>query len=88
MILALAVVTADMRTKDHVDDLGIAKSPGQVSLAGAPKKLHTLTTMGVVGNPKLSQAAVEAFTAQLDMNPQNAYFGGWDERACFQVMPW
>ncbi len=78
---------AGLESLTNIWDLGIANNPGLISLAGAPK-LASVTTMELVGNPQLTQTAVDAFTAQLDMDPENACFGDWGECFCFEVMPW
>ena len=78
---------AGLESLTSVSGLGVANNAQLVSLAGAPK-LHTVTAMEVIANPKLSQAAVDAFTAQLDMGPQDACVGGWDECSCFEALPW
>jgi len=70
-----------------VSDFGIANNDGLVALAGAPL-LHQVNAMTVVENDKLTQAALDAFVAQLDQAPGDLCFGAWEMCSCFEILPW
>lgn len=70
-----------------VSDFGIANNDGLVALAGAPL-LHQVNSLTVVENDKLTQAALDAFVAQLDQVPGDLCFGAWEMCSCFEILPW
>jgi hypothetical protein len=66
--------------------LGIANSAALVGLGGAPL-LKEVTALQLVGDPKLTQAAVDELLAQLDMAPAEPCFGAWETCTCFGMQP-
>jgi hypothetical protein len=66
---------------------GLANNKAMVGLGGAPK-LTAVQWFEAVGNSMLKQPAVDAFLAQLDVAPDAQCFGGWNQCACFEVLPW
>lgn len=70
-----------------VNLFGISGNDGLTSLAGAPKLKH-VNSLAVVDAPALSQAAYDAFLAQLESPPSETCLGPWIECQCFQLLPW
>lgn len=68
-----------------LDSFGLANNQNLASLAGAPK-LKQVNFVQAVSNPALTQAAVDAFVAQLDA-PPNQCVGDWDACDCFSYIP-
>lgn len=69
-----------------LNELSLSSNANIAALTGAPL-LKTVYGLDFIENPKLTQAAVDAFVAQLENMPQ-ACLGGWDECTCFEIMPW
>ena len=68
-----------------LESLGLANNQNLASLAGAPKLEH-LSAMVAVGNPALTQAAVDAFVAKIDAPPTQC-LGDWEACDCFGYDP-
>lgn len=68
-----------------LDSFGLANNQNLDSLAGAPK-LKQVSAMVAIGNPALTQAAVNTFVAQLDA-PPNQCLGDWNACDCFGFVP-